>query len=156
MNNQNFKSWLCFLLFFIPLYIFIIGNDFGSGIQWQYFVYKSTVFGDTITIFTTDLSYVVPGILTGKSALPIIIRTFSGGILFLAFFILVSNYDQYKNWFITAGIMVVFAGILNLIAIFIQYGLTLNGHAGVALPLGIPLMFIIGFWIIKYDSSAPQ
>ena len=45
------------------------------------------------------------------------------------------------------ALCIIAAGVLFIISVFVQYGLLLNNLHGFCVPIGIPLILIIGGWI---------
>ncbi|MFA4859866.1 MAG: hypothetical protein WC598_03830 [Methanoregula sp.] len=49
----------------------------------------------------------------------------------------------------TAGFLTIMAGIISILSSALQYGIFLNGPAGFALPVGIPLILVIGWMMFS-------
>ena len=56
------------LLFFVPLNIYVIGNDLAHGVQWALFRYQQSYLGNSLILIHKDFMYVADGILRGSSA----------------------------------------------------------------------------------------
>jgi len=59
---------LQFLLFFIPVNIYLIGDGLGAGIQWSLFRYQVTYMGTSLILASRDLTYVLTELMGGREA----------------------------------------------------------------------------------------
>lgn len=142
---------LCAFFFVVPLQCYIIGDGFGSGIQGAVFRYQITGEGNSVITLAQDLSYVMTGTYSGKTAISIILWTFGTVSLVLTtIFSLVywNRLPQHYLRFITMGL--IGAGILYLLSCVAQYGLLLSGSAGTSLPTGVFLLFLYALLLHFY------
>jgi hypothetical protein len=152
MQKKIQRIFFGLVIFLIPLNIYIIGDWIGTGIQWVLFKYQQTYMGSNLISVFDDLFYISNDYITGKSALSLQLWIV-GVIIFLASITYLSfNKITKRNGKIAAGIMF-FSGILFFSSIFLQYGITLRGPAGVSIPIGIPLIFVISGYIWFSDYS---
>jgi len=154
MPRVNILKILPWLFFFIPLNIYIIGDWLGTGVQWALFRYQQTIFGSSFILHNNDVQYILDSIFTGKTALSVL--SWSMGIIFLALMVLVSNNSEEKSRAHHAGVLCVISGSLFLFSDIIQYGISLNGPAGVCIPTGIPLFIIAGWWLWSIDREQDE
>jgi hypothetical protein len=140
------------ILFVIPLNIYIIGNWIGTGIQWILFRYQQTYMGTNLISVIDDLYYISNGNITGKSSLSIQLWIFGAIFLLISIIFLLVVQGTNKNVRIS-GILLTSSGIFLLVAVFLQYGLSMSGSAGTAIPIGIPMIFVIGGYFLLYDDS---
>jgi hypothetical protein len=146
MNSLRKVQILSILSLFIPLNIYVIGDYLGAGIQFSLFRYQETYLGSFIITFFRDLNYVLNGTITGKTMFSIV--TWIIGVLFLLIAIILVFYDNNgKTEVPTAGILICLAAITFLISIIIQYGIFFSGVSGISVPVGIPVLFIMGVWV---------
>jgi len=82
MPKSTEISVLSGLIFLIPLNIYSLGEALGSGIQWALFKYQSTPYGTTWFSFIQDIEYVLSGIISGKSALSLVLWSVGSMILY--------------------------------------------------------------------------
>jgi hypothetical protein len=130
-------------LFVIPLNIFIIGNWTGIGIQWAFVRFQVTpAYGPSLIPITHSLSWVIIGILSARSAVSQIALFVAVIGLIVAFILLLSS--EYV-WIKRAGLITVLSGILILFSSVLQYGLFLYGPSGILIPVGIPLILVMGY-----------
>ena len=110
------------------------------------FRFQITYLGDSLIFIWQDLNYIISGLIKGRSAL-------SGffwvvGLCFLlSSFISFVNLTGLKKFKKYIGISIILSAILFLISIIVQYGLLFSGPAGIAIPIGVPVLFAIGVWI---------
>lgn len=146
--NKNLKfQILSILTLIIPVNIFVIGNYLGAGIQFSLSKYQITYMGSsTITIFR-DITYLMDGIYSNKTALSVFIWLLGViTLIFGIFFIWFISHENNKNIKIT-GILIILSALLFLVSTTVQYGLFFNGPAGIVIPIGLPVLFVIGGWM---------
>ena len=145
------------LLFFVPLNIYVIGNDLAHGVQWALFRYQQSYLGNSLILIHKDFMYVADGILRGSSAY----RPSSGspGRFFSSprsSLLALPPYRAQPAWYRPAGILTVTCGVLFFAAMIVEYGPTLaNGH-GSSVPVGVPLILVTGFWLVTGDFGAGE
>lgn len=148
LHDRRVPLLFVLLLFAIPLNVYVIGEWIGTGVQWALFRYQETSYGASLITLTRDFEYIIYGVLTGKTAVSISLWITGVVLLILAFIALAAmileEMDDKKHY---PGIMVIGSGILLLLSCMVQYGPFLSGPAGLSIPIGIPLMFVIG-WLI--------
>ena len=147
MEKINFSRLLILISLCIPITIYIIGDFLGTGIQFILFRFQDTHLGTSIIPINQVFGYVINGIIQKQSAISIIVWIL-GFMLILASLIVTLNnqFSVYKKMK-TAGIFICTSSVLFLISIFIQYGPLFHGPAGTAIPIGLPVLFVIGGWI---------
>jgi len=144
----------------VPVNIYIIGDYLGAGVQFVLFRYQITYLGSVFISVFHDLNYILNGAFFGKTAISIIFWVIGVLCLFIAILLFfIKSYEDVENS-IRGGLLIVISAILFLISIVIQYGITFSGPAGVSIPVGIPLLFVIGIWIFynekKYKKPRQQ
>jgi hypothetical protein len=152
MEKNIQRILISLVIFVIPLNIYIIGDWLGTGIQWILFRYQQTYMGtDYISVFD-DLYYISSGNITGRSAISIQLWVLGVIILISSIIFLSVSRITNRNGKIT-GLLLISSGIFFLAAVIIQYGITLSGPAGISIPVGIPLIFVIGGYFLFYCHS---
>jgi len=137
----------------IPVNIYIIGDLLGAGVQWPLFRYQETYLGRSFINLPRELTYVLSGILGGKTALAIWIWIL-GALLLVMALGLAFLPDNKKSRKIR-GYLLISGSILFLITDFVLYGPFLHGARGAVIPVGIPVLLILGLLILseaKRDS----
>jgi hypothetical protein len=141
--NRSIYRWIYALVFIIPLNFFIIGEGYVIGIQWAFVRFQvSTDYGPSIIPATHSLSWVLTGILTGRSAVSLIVFFLAVTGLVISFLLLLS---PEQIWVKKAGFITLVSGILLIISAILQYGLFFHGSSGILIPVGIPLVLVLGF-----------
>lgn len=138
---------LSLILLVIPINIYVIGSSIGSGLQTPLFKFQMTGYGSFFIPVTSDLYYITSGHYKGQTALSTLLGVI--GVCFLVsaillLFLEMGAYDEIKK---RAGIIIIIAGNLFLGSIIIQYGPLFNGPAGIAIPIGLPVLFVVGGWM---------
>jgi len=141
------------LTFVLPVNIYIIGDAIGAGLQFPFLRYQQTYLGSNIITLLRDLDYIVSGIITGRSALSILLWALGTLLLIIAIIYLIArwrkDYESFKkpHFLIVGG-----AGGAYLLSCVAQYGPTLHGPAGFAIPVGVPLIFAVAVYILKAEG----
>ena len=144
------------LLFLIPLNIFVIGDWIGKGVQWALFRYQDTSYGTSLITLFRETEYVTSGIITGKSAVSISLWVAGAFLLVISCIVLaVMIAEEMDEHIQIPGLMVIAAGILLLLSCMTQYGPLLSGPAGFSVPVGVPLVWAVG-WLIFIQDSPEQ
>ena len=154
MSRFNIPKILPWLLFFIPLNIYVIGEWLGTGVQWALFRYQESYLGPSLIFANQDLQYILDGYISGKTALSVLF--WITGLIFLVLAVFICSGDRGKAGTRPSGILCVFCGSTFLIADVIQYGIFLHGPAGICIPVGIPLIFIVGGWLYFEKGNSIQ
>lgn len=132
---------------FIPITIFVIGDYLGVGIQFPTFRFQESYLGISIIPINKEWEYILKGLIRSKSAISIALWII--GLLLIIASLLVTFYNNCRESkkFKFAGIFLCSAAILFLISLFMQYGPLFHGPAGIAIPIGLPVLFVIGGWM---------
>jgi hypothetical protein len=146
---------LFFFLVLIPVEFYILGEGYGYGIKGICYKYQVSSFGDSFIPISSEISYVVSGKISGKSAYAILVWA-GGALLFgcatlLYWYYLLSFTPALR---ISAAAGIIGASLLFLISEMLQYGPFFFGSAGIALPVTIPLLFLTGWFV--YKVKAPE
>jgi hypothetical protein len=93
--------------------------------------------------------------MTGRSGASLIIWS-SGAVLLIVALALVlfspSPHDSFRYRGYAPGLTIC-AGILFLASCMLQYGISLYGMSGFSIPLGVPVILIIGYWTGRMDRA---
>ncbi|HOB44263.1 MAG TPA: hypothetical protein PLK04_12355 [Bacillota bacterium] len=147
---------LCFLLLalLLPVEIYVIGDALGAGIQCPLFRYQETYLGSSTITILRDLDYVAFGIISGRSALSILLRVCGSALLIAAAIYLAwkwqEDYDSFRK---PLALLVAGAGVAYLLSCIAQYGPTLYGPAGFAVPVGVPLILAVAWYIVRVEED---
>lgn len=138
------------LCFVIPLHFFILGNDVGYGIQGAYYQLKVSGYGVNFFTITSDFMYSIQGIYTGRTLISDILWLSGSILLTIGTIIWLINEKEIQRLKLLSGFLIITTGIVYLISVIVQYGIFFNGPAGISIPFGIPLIFFIGYWMVKF------
>jgi len=141
--------FLQIFLFLVPMNIYLIGNGIGSGIQWLLFRYTSSYLGNGFVFLSLEIQLVESGIVSGKTALSIGVWGLAAGIIVIATILAIYAYLEGEPSYIRFSAILNFSSaVLLILAIVLQYGISLNGPSGISVPLGIPVILIVA--IVQY------
>jgi len=157
VSVRSIRLFLVSLLLLIPLNLYQLGKDLGSGIQWALFRVQVTDYGTMVFTIIRELNYVYSGTITGKSAVSLTLWSLGAFSLLatLAIMALKENIPK-KNFHLSISLFV--SGLFFLASCFFQYGATLQGPAGYCIPLGIPVIWVLGLLIHLgyFDGDEPE
>ncbi len=141
------------LTLILPVNIYIIGDAIGAALQFPFLRYQQTYLGNGVIIVLRDLDYVASGIITGRSALSILLWVLGTVLLVAAIvYFAARRQENYESFRTPLSLLVGGAGGAYLASCFAQYGFTLHGPAGLAIPVGVPLIFAIAVYILKAEG----
>ena len=150
--SRPFLTSLLILLLSCP-FASIIGDAIGAGLQFPFLKCPADLSRQVITVLR-DLDYVTSGIITGRSALSIVLWVLGTLLLVAAIvYFAARRQEGYKSFRTPLSLLVGGAGGAYLASCFAQYGLTLHGPAGLAIPVGVPLIFAIAVYILKAEED---
>jgi hypothetical protein len=151
MRSWIFPVCLCFFFFIIPLQVFVIGGGLGYGIQGAVYRYQITTQGASFIPVTTEVTYVTGGLITGKTAISIIFWALGTIVLSIAATVsLILGNQLTESRFLKLVQAAALAGICYCASLAIQYGMLLNGPAGISMPIGILVLFMIIVFLYYY------
>jgi hypothetical protein len=134
------------VVFVIPMTIYVIGDWLGAGSQWVFFRYIKYQEHGSIIFLPGEIGLILSGILTGKSAFASVL--WAAGVILVVAATVVIVYGTIKPdpGMIKKGAFVNLGGaVLFLLSVFRQYGISLHGPAGLAIPFGIIVLFVIAY-----------
>jgi hypothetical protein len=141
---------LCACCFILPLQVYLIGGNAGFGIETSLFRYQVTSQGNSLILITTDLSYIIWGIYTGRTAASVGLWIFGTLLLVITtIFSLIHAWEMKRAQIRAIKFSLAGSGILFLVSCMFQYGLFLHGPAGVSIPIGI---LVVGFLVYLVHS----
>lgn len=148
LRDPKVSLFLVLLLFFIPQNLYVIGDWVGIGIQWALFRYQETTYGISFITLTRDNEFLTYGVLTGKTAVSIALWGAGTILLIIALLalagLIAEEMNEKKH---LPGLLVIASGILYIGSCMTQYGPFFSGPAGISIPIGIPLVLVVG-WLI--------
>jgi len=159
MNRFRIPLILQILIFVIPINIYVIGDWLGTGVQWALLRYQQTYLGNSLILVTKDITYVLSGVIGGRSGISYILWA-TGVLLFIIATILVlyANISEDSAMVRRASLVTITGAVLLTASVMMQYGIFLNSQSGFAIPVGIPVILIIGWWMYreKFEDETPD
>jgi hypothetical protein len=140
------------LCFIIPLHFFVLGNDVGYGLQGAYYQLKVTGYGTNFFTITSDLLYAIQGTYTGRTLISDIFWIFGSTLLTIGTILWLID-SAIVRVSIISGVLIIISGILYLFSATEQYSVFFYGPAGISIPFGIPLIIVIGYFMVKSKLS---
>lgn len=152
-TKRSIVTLLLALTLILPMNIYIIGDAIGAALQFPLLRYQQTYLGDGVITVLRDFDYVTSGTITGRSALSILLWILGTLLLVAAIIYFAARRQEgYESFRTPLSLLVGGAGGAYLASCFAQYGFTLHGPAGLAVPVGVPLIFAIAAYILKAEG----
>ena len=159
MNKYKISLLLQCLVFLIPVNIYVIGDWLGTGVQWALFRYQQTYLGDSLILVTRGITYALNGTIGGMSGISLVLWA-TGALLFIIALILVilANIKEDPARIKNASLFTLAGGIIFFVSIILQYGVFLTSPSGFAIPVGVPIILVIGWWMYQepFEHSAGE
>jgi len=144
---------LCAFCFVVPLQCYVIGDNYGIGIQGAMFRYQVTNVGNSVITLTKDLSYVASGTYSGKTAISVTLWTLGTVVLVLTTILSLGCWNRLPRHYLRFMTMCIMgAGILYLASCVAQYGLLFSGPAGISLPFGLVILVLFVIFLHYYQN----
>ncbi|NQS74245.1 MAG: hypothetical protein HQP72_07650 [Methanoculleus sp.] len=138
----------------LPVNIYIIGGTIGAGIQFPFLRYQETYLGTNIITILRDLDYITSGVIGGRSALSILVWALGTALLIAAIgYFAVRREEDYETFRKPLALLVAGGAVAYLLSCVAQYGPTLYGPAGFAVPVGVPLILAVAGYILKVEDD---
>lgn len=134
-----------------PLTVFTIGDFLGAGLRFPLVLYQDTVYGTSIIPLWREISYVTSGLIGGRSALAILLWTLGTLLLIVAACLLVFRW--YEEGQRPVALLIAGAGAAFLASCVAQYGPLFHGPAGFCVPVGVPLVFAVAWFVWRGEEE---
>jgi uncharacterized membrane protein len=149
------------LIFLIPLNIYMWGDWLLVNAQWALFRYQQSPYGDSFIPGHKDILYIFLGQSTGLYNIAAAVFWTTGAvILLIGLIITIIAYTREDSEKIrTASYFTLIGGI------FLGLSAICRFNAGFAIPVGVPIILIIGWWMYQEtyepdetddDESGPE
>ncbi len=137
----------------IPVYFFIIGDYYGSGFQTPLFRYQDIFLGSFVIFVSNDVYNVITGFFKG-AMIPTVILWCLGVFLIIANIVLLFVDTAPVTQIIRrSGVLLIISGFSLLFSLMVRYGPFFYNSSGIAIPLGLPLIFLIGIWMFQWKGN---
>lgn len=156
LSDRRIAPLLPLVLLLVPLNLYVIGDLLGTGVQWVLFRYQETFYGPSLITIASDIGYVSSGQIGGKTAISFVLWDAGAVILIASFIVLLLALAERKGkWIQYGGLAVASSGFLLVASCMVQYGPLFSGPAGIAVPIGIPLVFAVAWvlWSGKWSAG---
>ena len=151
MNKNRIALILQTLIFLIPLNIYMWGDWIIVDLQWALFRYQQSPYGNSLIIGNKDINYILLGQTTGMYNILATLFWTTGSILLIIglLIIILANIDERSTLIKKAAIFTVIGGI------FFGFSALLRFYGGFAIPIGVPFVIFIGWWMYK-ETFEPE
>lgn len=150
MRKENLVLFVTSILHILPSTVIVIGDWLGTGVQFPWFSYIRSIQGESLISAYSNLTFIIFGIYTDRTAFSIIL--WEAGAIFLAASTFLLLYERIVHRPVhhrLPGLLTICAGIAMLASLILQYGPLFHGPAGFAIPIGLPLVFAVGWWLFR-------
>jgi hypothetical protein len=144
------------LLLIVPVYFFIIGDFYGSGFQTPLFRYQEVFLGSFLVLISNDVYNVLTGFFQGLMVPAVILWGLGTFFLIVNIVVLFAGTSQIKRIIRRSGIFIIVSGIFFLLSIIVHYGPLFHNTFGIAIPIGLPLIFLIGIWMYLWEDPGKK
>jgi hypothetical protein len=151
MNKNRIALILQALIFLIPLNIYMWGDWIIVDLQWALFRYQQSPYGNSLIIGNKDINYILLGQTTGMYNILATLFWTTGSVLLIIglLIIILANIDERSTLMKMAAIFTVTGGI------FFGFSALLRFYGGFAIPVGVPFVIFIGWWMYK-ETFVPE
>jgi hypothetical protein len=151
MNKFRIPLILQCLVFLIPLNIYMWGDWIIVDLQWALFRYQQSPYGNSLIIGNKDINYILLGQTTGMYNILATVFWTTGSILLIIGLILtiLANVDKRSALIKKASIFTIIGGIFFVFSALVRF------YGGFAIPVGVPFVIFIGWWMYK-ETFEPE
>jgi hypothetical protein len=141
----------------LPVNIYIIGGTIGAGIQFPFLRYQETYLGTNIITILRDLDYITSGLIGGRSALSILLWVLGTALLVAAVvYFAARRHEGYESFRKPLALLVAGGAVAYLLSCVAQYGPLFHGPAGLSVPVGVPLILAVAWYIAKVGDDGDE
>jgi len=152
MNRFKIPLILQCLIFLIPLNIYMWGDWLLVNAQWALFRYQQSPYGNSLILGYKDILYIYLGQNTGLYNIAAAgFWTTGAALLLIGLIITIIAYSEEEPYKIkTASYFTLCGGILLGLSAICRF------NAGFAIPIGVPIILIIGWWMYQETDEAEE
>jgi len=141
----------------LPANIYAIGGAIGAGLRFPLFLYQDTTYGTSLIPVWREISYVASGTIGGRSALSILLWVLGTALLVAAVvYFAARRHEGYESFRKPLALLVAGGAAAYLLSCVAQYGPTLHGPAGLSVPVGVPLILAVAWYIAKVGDDGDE
>jgi hypothetical protein len=153
ISIKNKIRLISLFILFIPVYFFTIGDLYGSGFQTPLFRYQDIFLGSFLVLISNDVNNIFTGFSTGIQV-PIVLLWCLGSFFLVMNIVLLfvdrAPIGRIIRW---SGILILISGLFFLFSLILHYGPLFHNRSDIAIPLGLPLIFLIGVWMFQFEVN---
>jgi hypothetical protein len=118
-------------------------------LQWAFFRYQSSPYGESLIPIYKDINYILLGQTTGIHPILAVMFWVAGGTLLVIGLlgIIFAYLNEQSDLIRKASIFTILAGIFFGLSAIERFA------GGFAIPVGIPIVIFIGWWIYREESE---
>jgi hypothetical protein len=149
MNRYRIPLILQCLVFLIPLNIFMWGDWIIVDLQWAFFRYQSSPYGESLIPINKDVNYILLGQITGIHPVLAVVFWVAGGTLLVIGLlgIIFAYINERADLIRRASIFTILAGVFFGLSAIERFA------GGFAIPVGVPIVIFIGWWMYRGESE---
>jgi 4-amino-4-deoxy-L-arabinose transferase-like glycosyltransferase len=150
----RFKLPLIFqcLIFLLPLNIYMWGDWLIVSVQWALFRYMQSPYGASLILGNNDILYILRGQSTGLYNIGAVVFWATGVlILLIGLIVTIVAYAKEEPDNIRTASYFTLAG-----GIFLGLSALCRFNGGFAIPVGVPIILIIGWWMYKEADETDE
>ena len=145
MTRKRLPLLLQFLIFFLPLNFYMWGDWVLVNAQWALFRYQQSVYGTSLIPGYKDIVYIYLGQTTGWYNIAAALFWASGAVILLIglYYTVLGYFNEESCKIRTASYFTMTGGIFLCLSALSRF------FGGFAIPVGIPIILIIGWWMYQ-------
>jgi CHASE2 domain-containing sensor protein len=106
-----------------------------------------------VVFISNDVNNVMNGFFKG-AMIQVVILWFLGFLLLVVNSVLLFvDKTEFNRIIRRSGILMIISGLFFLFSIIVHYGPLFHNSSGIAIPLGLPLIFLIGIWMYRWADN---
>ena len=154
ITTRSLLPALLAALLLLPANIYAIGGAVGGGLRFPLFLYQDTTYGASLIPVWREIAYVTSGTIGGRSAVSILLWVLGTALLIAAIaYFAVRREDDYETFRKPLALLVAGGAAAYLLSCVAQYGPTLHGPAGFSIPVGVPLILTVAWYIMTAEDD---
>lgn len=157
VTTRSLLPALLAALLLLPASIYAIGDAVGAGIRFPLFLYQDTTYGASLIPVWREISYVASGTIGGRSAVSILLWVFGTALLVAAIvYFAARRQEDYEVFRKPLALLVAGGAAAYLLSCVAQYGPLFHGPAGLSVPVGVPLILAVAWYIAKVGDDGDE
>ncbi|WP_165394776.1 hypothetical protein [Methanofollis fontis] len=151
MSESRYTPVLLLACLLAPVNIFVIGDFMGAGIRFPLVLYQHTIYGTSWIPIWQEVNYVATGLIGGRSGLAILVWALATLLVLAAFAAWIARWPEGERRGV--ALLLAGAGACSLLAAFAHYGPLLHGQAGFCVPVGLPIVIAVAWFVWRGEGK---